>query len=157
MSRRCGPCTFCCTAAGVPELNKPAGVPCEHITPEGCAIYEDRPESCRDFECAWLQGATPKQARPDLAHGLVRPTEKGNIQIMVVDDRWRRHPYFRRLVNDARNDRKALPVFVVHGAHRRITYCHPGNPQFGQVMAYVRDGADEDGYVVEVNPPLGPR
>ena len=50
--RKCGACTLCCTALAVPELDKPNGVPCKHLTPEGCGIYEDRPPSCRAFECA---------------------------------------------------------------------------------------------------------
>ena len=24
--------------------------PCQHITPEGCAIYKNRPEACKDFD-----------------------------------------------------------------------------------------------------------
>lgn len=71
MSRACGGCTLCCTALAVPELNKPNGVPCVHLTPEGCGIYEDRPESCRVFQCAWLQGAGPRDTRPDRTGGVI--------------------------------------------------------------------------------------
>jgi len=27
--RKCGECTFCCTALGIGELNKPGGRPCQ--------------------------------------------------------------------------------------------------------------------------------
>ena len=42
----------------IPELKKPADVWCEHAGDHpggGCGIYEERPQSCRDFKCSWLQ------------------------------------------------------------------------------------------------------
>lgn len=26
-------------------------IPCQHLTKDGCDIYEDRPQTCRDFVC----------------------------------------------------------------------------------------------------------
>jgi len=63
-SRKCGPCTACCTALGVEELNKPRGVICKHIC-NGCAIYATRPESCRTYYCAWRVGFGLPEDRPD--------------------------------------------------------------------------------------------
>lgn len=65
MTRRCGPCTACCTALSVKELPKAAGVRCQHECGK-CGIYETRPEACRSFECYWLQGMLQKNERPDL-------------------------------------------------------------------------------------------
>ena len=73
----CGKCTVCCTTLMVPELNKPAGVRCEHLTSQGCGIYDQRPDSCRVFDCGWKrfssrQGVniTPK-LRPDRAGFMI--------------------------------------------------------------------------------------
>lgn len=39
-------CTLCCGA-------------CKHCTEEGCGIYENRPEMCRQFECLWKSQPFP--------------------------------------------------------------------------------------------------
>lgn len=65
MSRGCGPCQACCTWLKVPELPKDAGKVCEHLCHSGCGIYDQRPRSCRKFECLWLKGELPEEARPD--------------------------------------------------------------------------------------------
>lgn len=68
--RECGGCTECCTAIGVVELNKPPGVRCQHLTEQGCGIYEDRPPSCRSYFCLWADEKAaaldlPDWGRPD--------------------------------------------------------------------------------------------
>jgi hypothetical protein len=40
---------------GVHELAKDPGIPCAHLTAEGCAIYDSRPPTCRAFYCHWLE------------------------------------------------------------------------------------------------------
>lgn len=62
----CGDCTLCCTLLPVPELDKPANTHCQHcIVGKGCSIYEDRPQVCRPFNCAWLQSSASIDLRPD--------------------------------------------------------------------------------------------
>ena|SRR5687768_17173147 len=64
--RKCGECTACCTIMGVPELEKPVYRACEHLCSKGCGIYNQRPTSCTQFECLWLQGHIGgEQHRPD--------------------------------------------------------------------------------------------
>jgi len=63
--RSCGGCTECCTALGVTELGKPQWQPCPHATPDGCAIYADRPASCRQYNCTWRAGFAYTKERPD--------------------------------------------------------------------------------------------
>ena len=75
--RSCGPCTSCCTALYVHELNKPAGVRCEHLTDDGCGIYDKRPYECVRFSCDWLNGAGTIDDRPDRV-GAVAVTENHN-------------------------------------------------------------------------------
>lgn len=72
--RSCGACTACCTALGVTELDKPMGARCVHErAARGCAIYADRPPSCRGYRCGWLQGALPEEFRPDRAGFIIEP------------------------------------------------------------------------------------
>lgn len=70
--RTCGECRACCVVLGFearPEesaFTKPAGTPCPHLCPSGCAIYAQRPPVCARFQCAWLQTPTlPADLRPD--------------------------------------------------------------------------------------------
>jgi hypothetical protein len=59
----CGSCTLCCKLLGIPELDKPQDLWCKHCAVgTGCRIYENRPASCRNFECLWLQ--SQKEAKP---------------------------------------------------------------------------------------------
>lgn len=61
----CGDCTICCTLSAVPELNKKAWEQCTHCVNNGCAIYGNHPQICKDFECAYLQGGNNIELRPD--------------------------------------------------------------------------------------------
>lgn len=61
----CGGCTLCCKVCVVPELHKPAGTVCQYQGPLGCTNYENRPESCRIFECAYYQAGGNIAMRPD--------------------------------------------------------------------------------------------
>lgn len=68
----CGTCTQCCKTMGVTELAKPRDRWCTHCAVgHSCRIYDDRPQSCRDFVCLWLhtqgqeEGRMPEALRPD--------------------------------------------------------------------------------------------
>jgi uncharacterized protein len=56
----------------VPELYKPAWVACSQCTEGvGCNIYTDRPQSCRDFICVWLNAPAAVMGpdlKPDKCH-----------------------------------------------------------------------------------------
>jgi hypothetical protein len=46
---------MCCKVYPVPILSKPAGKWCQHCKPgQGCGIWEDRPEFCREFFCRYM-------------------------------------------------------------------------------------------------------
>jgi len=67
-SRECGACTACCVALGIadPQLQKPIGMPCQHLSGSGCGIYERRPGTCREWQCAWKWSSLiPSDLRPD--------------------------------------------------------------------------------------------
>ena len=67
--RSCGTCVECCTAAGVDETAKPAGVRCPalRLGKPGCGVHgtPQQPESCVSFRCLWLQGVGANDQRPD--------------------------------------------------------------------------------------------
>jgi hypothetical protein len=68
--RDCGDCTICCTVMAIdrPEIQKKAGVTCRHCNDQGCAIYETRPQLCRDFHCGWRQlPILDENWRPDIS------------------------------------------------------------------------------------------
>ena len=72
--RECGACDACCVVFQIDEPNiaKPAGVPCRHLTKPGCAIYEHRPQMCRAWLCGWrLIAGLPDTWRPDLSGILI--------------------------------------------------------------------------------------
>jgi len=59
---------LCCKAVGVHALNKPVGSWCLECDRKGggCRIYDQRPDECRTFSCAWLDGFLPDDGdRPD--------------------------------------------------------------------------------------------
>ena len=68
--RNCGSCSLCCTVLYVPELRKKQNVKCQHCE-HGCAIYVERPESCKTFECQWLKGDMGEEMRPDKIHVVI--------------------------------------------------------------------------------------
>lgn len=74
--RDCGTCNVCCVALTIddPDLQKVQGFRCRNTLPDkGCAIYEARPRTCRDFNCGWRQLKWVRESlRPDASGVLVR-------------------------------------------------------------------------------------
>ncbi len=55
MSFECTKCGACCVAPDISSLGKPLGVRCPHLTEDNlCAVYENRPQICRDYAADWL-------------------------------------------------------------------------------------------------------
>lgn len=77
--RACGSCTACCHSVPVKDLGLLAFTPCRHerTLPHlttGCAIYQDRPRSCRMWSCQWLTSADwPDDLRPDRCGIVIDP------------------------------------------------------------------------------------
>lgn len=71
----------------ITELGKRPGIWCHHCAPgKGCAIYDDRPTSCRDFACLWLsQQSVPLECRPDRTK-IVLTLEANNTRIIAHCD-----------------------------------------------------------------------
>ena len=48
-----------------PCMYKPAFTKCGYQKKKGCAIYDERPQPCRDYKCIWLCGWGLRKHRPD--------------------------------------------------------------------------------------------
>lgn len=82
--RECGECTLCCTVLRVPELDKPENTKCSNCA-VGCTIYNDRPQSCVDFNCGWLQGALDEDQRPDKSHVVIETLPDESVVLALVE------------------------------------------------------------------------
>lgn len=106
--RKCGPCTLCCTLAGVEALKKPPGERCR-FQGKGCEIYGNRPGACASFVCAWLIGNFDERYRPDKVGAYVAfftTKEQGAYAVVQAQSRTLHRKRFRRLVEMLH---KALP------------------------------------------------
>lgn len=152
--RACNGCTACCTIMGVPSISKPAYTPCQHATPQGCAIYAARPcDECAGFYCAWLADELP-EIRALGAAPLLRDEESpARTDLIVVANE---SPFYKQtgipvlVLREARPSafdaywgqklikrlaRKHLLVLVSEHDHRRAI----GPPdRMAQFAAYLR-------------------
>jgi hypothetical protein len=63
--RDCGDCGLCCKLLKIVELDKPMFCWCPHfIIGKGCDCYDERPQSCRDFDCLWRLEQIPENMSP---------------------------------------------------------------------------------------------
>jgi hypothetical protein len=83
---------MCCKLLGIPELKKQPNVWCSKCkVGKGCGIYPDRPESCRNFECIWLQsqskmeGGLPSELRPDRCKVVFAGSTRPDLVSVHVD------------------------------------------------------------------------
>lgn len=85
-TRSCGigtdACSACCHTFAVEEIDKLRHTSCANrMSNGGCGIYASRPESCRQFQCAWLSGELETSERPD---------QSGFISYVPATYLWRR-------------------------------------------------------------------
>ena len=96
----CDGCTACCKIMKIRELNKPGNTWCQHCKiGVSCGIYDTQPESCRAFECVWLQTQRggkplPLDLRPDASRVVIGTTNHGEDIVLHVSmdrpDAWQR-------------------------------------------------------------------
>jgi hypothetical protein len=91
--RACDGCTRCCEVIGVNALEKPMGVGCEHCVPKGgCAIYAERPDECRTFDCGYLKEPLLGPEWKPRESKIVLLTEDGGRRIIAHVDTQRPTP-----------------------------------------------------------------
>jgi hypothetical protein len=73
---------------------------CRHACNKGCAIYDRRPDECRDFNCLWLiDERIPDYWHPVHSKIVINPKLDGNDAYVafIVDpaypNRWREKPW----------------------------------------------------------------
>jgi hypothetical protein len=115
--RKCGECTLCCTTQRVPELEKPGYTACQFCEiKKGCKIYDTRPKSCRDFDCAWLQGDMPDWMWPYKSHVLIEKHEEHGFVLALPEPghkNWCTPEIEKILIETYRN--KGLAVIASNG------------------------------------------
>jgi Fe-S-cluster containining protein len=98
--RQCGSCNSCCDILEVTAVAKPANELCKHWElGTGCTIYGKRPQMCRSFSCAWLQGHLGDEWFPAKAGMVVHFSQDAvNVQVdPAYPNRWRQEPFFSKL------------------------------------------------------------
>ena len=113
---------MCCKLLGITELQKPRNKWCPHCDiGKGCKIYNDRPGSCSEFRCLYLDSDTiPEDERPDKT-GVVMffPNDQQTVQVHVDPHRphgWEQGVTGRLLQALAGQ----LPVLVSIGEKRKF-------------------------------------
>jgi hypothetical protein len=101
--RACGSCTLCCKVLAVHGVPKPKRQWCQHCSAgKGCAIYDERPQDCRDFHCMYVTNAAlgahwfPAHSKMILCSDPTIP----RIEIHVDEgraDAWRKEPYYSEI------------------------------------------------------------
>lgn len=88
----------------VPELYKTAWVDCPNCAiGKGCKVYPDRPESCRDFMCAWLMAPyMGEELKPERCHVVFSMPYDDHTIVANCDprapDAWRK-PYVMEMLH----------------------------------------------------------
>ena len=126
-SRQCGSCSLCCDVLEVAAVGKPVNELCKHWqVGTGCTIYNHRPQMCRSFSCAWLQGHFSDDWFPDQAR-MVLHFSNGAVNLSVdpaYPRRWREEPYFGELCKLSLNgirvtqNGRSYATLVVVGSER---------------------------------------
>jgi hypothetical protein len=138
-ARECGDCSLCCKLLGIEELGKPQGQWCPHcVKPNGCAIYDQRPQECRDFSCGWLESSSlGPEWQPSRCKIVLYVSEDGARMIAQVDlgtpNAWREEPYYRQLKAWARQWIKTGPNVVVRIGSRVVVVLPDRDVDLGRV------------------------
>lgn len=126
VARSCGTCNLCCTTHGIEELAKPRNVRCGNLNTLGrCGVYENRPLSCRTYQCLWLQGQLPYEMKPVISRVVADANTEGNMLVLHVLPQDREVLRKGRVRDFISLVMKQLPVVVVCGTDRTV-YAGPG-------------------------------
>lgn len=99
---------MCCKVMSIPELDKPMGLWCQHCTPgKGCDAYDERPPSCRVFQCLWLvDPGIPDELKPNRSKVIFDQDTDGTRLIVRCDssapNAWRNPLVYNQIKQGAR-------------------------------------------------------
>lgn len=90
--RDCGDCHACCDGHLIGEVYGHSfghGKKCFYFIQEKCTIYEQRPEMCRKYQCAWTQNLLPEWMKPNKTGLLVSvEDEPSGKQYLKAVEMW---------------------------------------------------------------------
>ena len=66
----CGTCTMCCKLYNIKDIKK-HGEWCPNVCTNGCKIYEERPEVCRNYSCVYRDMKLSPNLRPDKLKAII--------------------------------------------------------------------------------------
>jgi hypothetical protein len=121
--KTCGGCTACCQIIPVKELGTKPFQGCPHVRSvihaggPGCGIYPDRPRSCSEWRCGWLEN---EDWEDDL-----RPDRCGFVVDVMLD---------LVLVNGV--ERPAAQLWVLPGHED----AHERQPALAVILALLHEG-----------------
>lgn len=101
--RSCDGCTLCCKLLGIAAFDKPRLEWCAHCdVGAGCKVYQQRPQECRDFFCAYRYSpAFGEEWRPADCLMMVNYEGATNRINVLVDpeklDAWRAPRFYRQI------------------------------------------------------------
>lgn len=83
----CGDCTACCS--GVLAGNIYGNIfnqkkECVFLVERKCALYNTRPNTCRNYQCAWSQGLLPDWMKPIDCNVIISVENENNTQYLKV-------------------------------------------------------------------------
>ena len=99
----CGECMACCKSLPIDDIKlvKANNVICQHCD-KGCRIYDDRPESCVNFNCVFIEDGYDISLRPDKT-GVIFEKITTKIYLALLDedylDRWETPEMLRHIEN----------------------------------------------------------
>ena len=135
--RECGSCNVCCVALTIddPALQKPQGYRCRNARADNsCAIYEDRPQTCRTYFCGWrLLPWVKESMKPDRSGVLIR------LQGQIAADGTRRLGIVVTLLDNAALKAEGLAETTAAAVSAGLpVYVHiPGPPGYTSSQARI--------------------
>ena len=126
----------------ITELEKPREKWCNHCAKgSGCTIYDQRPQSCRDFECVWLQTQSKPghkmapELRPDRCHVVLATTDDGKTIIAHADSAYADAGYAGKMGALLRHLIAQGAGVIIASGHRRDAFL----PKCQPIRFYDRD------------------
>ena len=101
-------------------MNKPRDKWCQNCAKNSCAIYNSRPDDCREFNCMWLKvEKMPDQLRPDRCGFVVSTTKDDDmVQVNVDASSTRLDDRLPQVIKDFRT--MGLRVLEIRGDMARV-------------------------------------
>ncbi|MGL4635549.1 MAG: hypothetical protein ACRCWF_06195 [Beijerinckiaceae bacterium] len=134
--RTCGTCTLCCKVYEVPPVSKPRDQWCKHCKPgQGCSIWEDRPQFCRDFHCTWIQDTSfGPEWQPSVSKFVMNWADEKQLFVTVDHTQpvaYRREPYYSHFKKLAANWLPSSRFIVIFVGDKKMLLLPDGEQYLG--------------------------